>query len=171
MTARFRLLLSLALLLFLISCSNDKYGEPIDIVRHNVRSVTIEYRVVDTEHWWGGLATYRPLGRKCVVYIQQKMFNMTHEDLVWLVAHEVGHCLDYYELDYSHGGVGSSGCRFGTYYCPETEGFAAWYAFLYIDTCGMTLAPLGIALGQTSDCEAPDPRAVKSFSQNSYFHW
>lgn len=79
---------------------------------------------------------------RCSVWIRQDVLARPRT-LTRVIAHEVGHCLDWFALDYSHNGFTNEGCAYGQGWCPPAEGYAETWARLYLSRCGYDLAPLG----------------------------
>lgn len=101
-----------------------------------------------------------PLGSVCVVQLDRAYFEGgTKWQQVDLVAHELGHCLDFRKLSLSHGGFTSEGERWGSYYAAAPEGFAEAYARAYIAKCGLDLDSLGW-MNAHGACTPPSPREV-----------
>lgn len=146
------------LLLLLVGCGLN-FPEAISEHDAEVLGVNIRYRIVPDGSLGGGMegsATYLPDRR--VIQLERRR-TLDRGTLVWLLAHEVGHCLDHYATGFSHGGFRNEGCAWGSYYCSPVEGFAETYAALYITRCGVRLAPLGYPSGDTP-CDVPHPSEV-----------
>lgn len=160
----------LGLLMALAGCTNfqgyDSWSTEIRGIK-----ITYSYSHVVTQLEYGGFAKLRPLGKHCRIYLADYLQHPDNRDLrIWVAAHEVGHCLDYYELQWTHGGIkDGDGCILGDYFCPAQEGYAGFYSYYYIEKCGYVTAPLGIHPDDGVVCEVPDPRTVKEFIQNREF--
>ena len=77
-----------------------------------------------------------------------------------VVLHEVGHCVDLFELGFDHNGFYREGCMYGDYYCDPAEGYAETWRYAYLATCGTDLHSIGYRQADGSPCDLPDPRSV-----------
>lgn len=101
-----------------------------------IHGVSIRYTTQDISphrSYVMGTATLYPWG--CYVVINKAILNNTHQ-LVYIVAHEVGHCLGF-----------------------ESEYMAHRYAYTFIEKCGYDLVALRFIPGR-SDCSPPRPKEV-----------
>lgn len=119
-----------------------------------IHGVPILYRVVP-------LSTLRTTPERAKVIAQAILGSPTCTVEVgegwlsaWVVAHEVAHCLDYYRLNYTHGGFQREGCALREYACAPEEGYADTYALLYLKRFGPRLDVLGWP-GEPTTSEQP----------------
>jgi hypothetical protein len=103
--------------------------------------------------------------RRCHIYIDVWLTEVSHLKLLEVVLHEVGHCVDLLTLDFDHNGFVSEGCFFGDYYCDPAEGYAESWRYAYLAKCGANLGAVGFRFGRIGladePCELPDARRVE----------
>lgn len=139
-------------MLFLPSCRLLAWFDGETIAETNIYGVNIRFifphddlmtvRNRDLSRYTG-MVMYNPLERNCDVLLRRSFVDKTDvQQLRKLIAHEVGHCLDRFVLDYSHNNFANEGCYWGEYWCEPHEGFANFYAQYYTETCD-SLAPFG----------------------------
>jgi hypothetical protein len=76
----------------------------------------------------------------CTVYIRRVYLESPVFGHV--LAHEIGHCLDHYELGWDHNGFTDQGSRFSKYHATPEEGYAESFAEMYTVSCGASFVPL-----------------------------
>ena len=81
--------------------------------------------------------------------------------LAIVLAHEIGHCIDWLELSFDHNGFKDEGSVYGDYYATPAEGYAETYARTWVKRCGTDLDQHSWK-GQTpGKCPVLEPRSVK----------
>jgi|GEM_PF-6421552 len=91
----------------------------------------------------------------CILHIDERFVQDAH-----IIAHEYGHCVDYYILGWSHGNVDTRDCATrwwwdSSYYCSRSEYYAQAWADAWLN-----LHPHE-AVRMPPQAPLPDPRAVR----------
>jgi hypothetical protein len=145
------------LCLLLTSCTWSRMmtAPAIESWRAEVMGLRVEYKLVESVNghrgaasWWAGT---------CTIALA---YHLSGTELVWVAAHEIGHCVDGAYLNWSHNGWTNEGCWYHEMYCPPREGYAEGYAEAYVEACGWARSPLGLLPGDGIECELPSPWSV-----------
>lgn len=145
----------------------------VDTWTANVGGIEVTYRRMEGE-WSDDLAGHVLVlpGNRCIIRLNDIVFE-DKQYLVFVAAHEYGHCVDRIHLGYDHDGITTEGYEIfkDEYFLEPAEGYAEAYSYYYITQCGFATKPLGIIYFEDdSECELPNPRRVKEtlVSSNSY---
>lgn len=109
--------------------------------RVNIHNSYITYRIVPPSEIspMAGIATSF-LPNVCLIRVSEVYKNSTH-----ILAHELGHCMDFQKIGPQGDIKENDGCVFTKYYCKRSEGYAETYAYVYQEKCGETnLTDLGV---------------------------
>lgn len=156
-------ILLLTIVTLLSACGLFKAPEAVTIVD----GIRVEYALSSTPAPVVGYAYY--LGTKCKIVIDPGFFNKKSPEFVLVLAHEFGHCQDFFKLDFSHNSFGNQGCVWDKHFCRPSEGFAQAYALAYIDKCGTNANIFNFPGWPTVDappCDVPDPRTIRPEDYN-----
>ncbi|CAN5904624.1 hypothetical protein BH24DEI2_BH24DEI2_13650 [soil metagenome] len=139
-----------------------EFPVPLESWQTEVESVGIVYHFVDLKGW-DSLAYARAEWRTglCHVYLDVWLFN-TPDELVNMVLHEVGHCMDLFKFGFDHNGLAWGDCSVNSHDCRPEERFAEAWRVAYLQTCGRSLYPVGFPGEQAYVCELPDRLAVSA---------
>ena len=132
----------------------------MDSWQTTVSGVPVTYHFLDLGGWPALAYTLTEWRTgSCHVYLDVWLFN-SPEELVNLILHEVGHCVDIFALGFDHNGLGWGDCTENRHDCRPEEQYAEAWRKAYLSACGTNLYVLGLSNEQEHDCELPDPRAV-----------
>ncbi|MCD0159709.1 hypothetical protein IHN63_00150 [Deinococcus sp. 6YEL10] len=123
-----------------------------------IHGSTVVYRLVDGGLPAGIVGQAVPNGpRRCLVKVLRP-----YQNNVMLVAHELGHCMDFQRLGPPTDIREGDGCVYGPYFCGRMEGYAQTYARVYVRKCGPSLADLGVwwATDEGTGCVPPRAEEV-----------
>ena len=81
--------------------------------------------------------------------------------LAVILAHEIGHCMDWLELGFDHNGFKDEGSMYGDYYATPAEGYAETYARTWVKRCGTDLDQHSWQGRVPGKCPVLEPRSVK----------
>ena len=139
-----------------------EFPAPLESWRAEVESVPVVYHLVDLTGW-DGLAYARAEWRtgSCHVYLDVWLFN-TRDELVDMVLHEVGHCMDLFKFGFDHNELAWGDCSVDSHDCRPEERFAEAWRGAYLSTCGSNLYPVGFPGEQEHTCELPNRLAVSA---------
>lgn len=139
-----------------------EFPAPLESWQTEVGSVLIVYHFTDLKGW-DDLAYARAEWRTglCHVYLDVWLFN-SPDELVNLVLHEVGHCLDIFKFGFDHNNLAWGNCNVDSHDCRPEERFAEAWRVAYLTTCGSNLYPVGFPGEREQACELPSRSAVSA---------
>lgn len=125
-----------------------------------VDGVQVMYHLVDLK----GLPTLAYIkaalrSQRCHIYLDNWLLN-SRSELMDLVLHEVGHCIDVFKLGFDHNGMSWGDCTEDEHTCRPEERYAEAWRESYLNTCGSSLNSLGFPDEDPHVCTLPDARAV-----------
>ena len=154
-------------LFFTHGYADSKVGfpAPIESWQAEVDGVQVRYHFIDLKGWPDmAYARVEWRAQRCHVYLDIWLLN-SRSELVKLALHEVGHCVDSFNLGFDHNGMGWGDCAKNAHDCRPEERYAEAWRDSYLSACGSNLYPLGFPDEEPDICALPDARAVPGDTQ------